>query len=178
MQFYPHQVPLTSVGSATSSSIAMSSSFIANFASIPVYTASLALNISGAAGTNGTNINFAGPKGATGPRGVTGFRGDSVFLLSGSWQNPSVTCNPAVTCYEYSFAYAPGNTSPTDCNFGIITKYYSTSDTLSGGETMYSNPTCTAGTGTQRLGGYGPTNTVAETTASILSFPGLTCLGV
>lgn len=177
MQFYPHQVPLTSVGSAISSSIAMSSSFIANFASIPVATASLALNISGAAGTNGTNINFPGPKGATGPRGVRGFRGDSVFLLSGSWQNPSVVCGAPITCYEYSFAYAPGNTSPTACDFGTLATYYSTAASLSGGETMYSNNTCTTGTGTQRLGGYGPTNTVAETTASILSFTALTCLG-
>lgn len=176
MQFYPHRVPLTTVSSAVSASIAATSSFIANFASIPVATASLALNISGSAGTNGTDINFPGPKGQTGPRGVTGFRGNSVFLLSGSWQN--TPCGAPVVCYEYSFAYAPGDTSPTSCNFGSLTTYYSTDSTLvDDSSPMYSNNTCTSALGTQRLGGYAPNNTVAETVAGILSFMAITCSG-
>lgn len=180
MQFYPHRVPLTSVGSAVSSSITATSSFIANFASIPVTTASLALNISGSTGTNGTNTNFPGPKGERGPRGVTGFRGDSVFLLSGSWHS-GASCGTPAPCYAYSFAAVNQQQElQTFCDYGTLATYYSTVASLltptEGGQQMYSNDTCTAPLGALTLGGYAGNNKVATTLAGgILDFPGTVC---
>lgn len=88
MQFYPHNLPVTSIATAVSASLARTGSLITNFSAVGVTlvnTASLALNISGSRGAAGTNIAVIGPTGPTGLRGDTGYRGGNIFLLSGSW---------------------------------------------------------------------------------------------
>ena len=126
MQFYPHNVPPTTIGLAVSASMATSASFINNFAGIAINTASLALNITGSAGTPGTSVAVLGPTGSQGARGVTGFRGDSIFLLSSSWSGSACgsvgdPCLGPITLY----ALGPGfDECRTDQ--GSVT-YYTTS---------------------------------------------------
>lgn len=153
MQFYPHNIPITIIGSAVSASLSLTGSFINNFAAIPintVNTASLALNITGTPGTNGSNFTVTGPKGATGPRGDTGYRGNSVFLLSAAWSGSACgggggTCNP-FTLYNIGPGFDECNT-----NQGSAT-YYSTSSAAiinsnivgtANDAILYSNDTCT-----------------------------------
>lgn len=104
MQFYPHNVSSTTIGSAISASTATSASFINNFAGIAIYTASIALNITGSAGASGTSVALIGPTGSQGARGVTGFRGNSIFLLSSSWSGSACgnadPCNGPITLYN------------------------------------------------------------------------------
>jgi hypothetical protein len=163
MQFYPHNIPLTTIGSAVSSSLAKSGSYIANFAAVPVTTvntASLALNIVGTAGVNGTGVVVPGPKGATGIRGVTGPRGNNVYLLSSSWHDESkvgATCPPAPsTCWQvdlYSayIVFGQGTCDySTNPPYNPVT-YYTTSGSsqlevdqnFGAGFPLYANSTCT-----------------------------------
>lgn len=95
MQFYPHNIPTTTIGTAVSASFSKSGSYIANFATALIDTASLGLNITGSTGTTGTSATVVGPKGATGTRGLTGPRGNSVYLLSSSWHDES---KPGAAC--------------------------------------------------------------------------------
>lgn len=95
MQFYPHNIPTTTIGTAVSASFSKSGSYIANFATALIDTASLGLNITGSTGTAGTSATVVGPKGATGVRGLTGPRGNSVYLLSSSWHDES---KPGAAC--------------------------------------------------------------------------------
>lgn len=170
MQFYPHQLSTTSVGTAVSSSIARTGSLIANFSAISVTTistASLALNISGAKGTDGTGASVTGPKGATGPRGVTGFRGNSVFLLSGSWNIGS--CASPISCYPYQFGNVILSEGQYICDFGSLATYYSSDPSAmqTGTSPMYYNSTCTSPvTSVSIIGAYGIDNTVYGTNAS------------
>lgn len=161
MQFYPHNISTTLVGNATSASFAISASFINN--SLPsapntVSTASLALNISGSRGTDGTSVSVLGPQGAIGDRGVTGFRGDSIFLLSSAWSG-SACASPPVNCYAFSFgdSYAVGGVRY--CDFTNPTTYYSTDVILSAGSSpMYYNSICTnLASNANPLGAYGST---------------------
>jgi hypothetical protein len=88
MQFYPHKTSVNTTAAAVSASIALTGSFINNFSAIEVnrvLTASIALNITGSRGTDGTSVDIIGPTGLTGTRGATGFRGGNIFLLSSSW---------------------------------------------------------------------------------------------
>lgn len=110
MQFYPHKISTQLVASAVSASVATTGSFINNFAAIPVNrvnTASVALNITGSVGINGTGVVATGPQGPTGDRGDSGYRGDSIFLLSSAWSGSAcgsggtpVTCYGPVTLYN------------------------------------------------------------------------------
>ena len=115
MQFYPHNIPSTFVGQAVSASRADTGSLINNFSAIPITTiatASIALNISGSRGADGTSQSVIGPKGDTGTRGVTGPRGNSVFILSGSWHTGSPCGAGSATCYEVK-NWNPYSTSGT-----------------------------------------------------------------
>jgi hypothetical protein len=111
MQFFPHNIPTSKVYGAISASSALSSSLINNFAAVPVVasqrvsTASVALNITGARGTDGTSVAIYGPTGSVGDRGVTGFRGNSIYLLSASWHDfASTPCAPIPpACYSLEF---------------------------------------------------------------------------
>lgn len=161
MQFFPHNTPISKVYGAVSASSALSASRINNFAAVPVIaaqrvvTASFALNITGARGTDGTSVAVYGPTGDRGDRGVTGFRGDSIYLLSGSWHDfASTPCAPVPPdCYPLSFysVYELGGGLYT-CDFTSSppynpTTYYTTTNPnttpFNDGFPMYQNDTCT-----------------------------------
>jgi hypothetical protein len=166
MQFYPHNVSSTTIGSAVSASTATSASFINNFAGIAINTASIALNITGSAGASGTSVAVIGPTGSQGVRGVTGFRGNSIFLLSSSWSGSACgatgdPCNGPITLY----AIGPGfDECRTDQGSGT---YYTTSSlTLlqsntvgdADGVILYTNSSCTSVAANNAInnGLYGP----------------------
>jgi hypothetical protein len=170
MQFYPHNISTTLVGNAVSASLSLSGSFINNFAAITVNrvnTASLALNITGSRGADGTGAAVPGPKGATGTRGVTGFRGDNILLLSSAWSG-SACAAPPVNCYAFDFGNTYSLGGVRSCDFGNIVTYYSTDSTLSAGSSpMYYNDICTnLASNANPLGAYGPTSTAYSTNAS------------
>jgi hypothetical protein len=147
MQFFPHNIPVTSVASAVSASTAVSASYLNNFAAASVNvvnTASLALNIIGSAGATGTGASVTGPKGPQGIRGVTGFRGDSVYLLSASWYDGSPCGAPPVTCIGYGFGLAYVESNTWVCPDGAITTTYrTTSPTFTTGIAMFTDNNCT-----------------------------------
>lgn len=154
MQFYPFNYPLTSVGSAVSSSLTVSASFIANFSSIPVTTASIALNVTGAAGTNGTGSTVTGPSGSVGLTGATGFRGNSVFLLSGSWHaSGSGWCSGPV-CYSFEIFTAELGGEPPEyaCGALPLTVYSTSASIVLDDTTFYSDSLCTTLVGAGALG--------------------------
>lgn len=163
MQFFPHNLPLTSVATAVSASFTRTGSFIANFSAIAVTrvdTASLALNLTGSAGTAGTNYGpIVGPKGAQGNRGVTGPRGDSVYLLSSSWHDEnkagaSCASNPPApaNCWTVKLYPAYNIFGNYTCAFGNVPATYYTNSGSSqddvdfnfgAGFPLYANETCT-----------------------------------
>lgn len=149
MQFYPHNISLTTVAQAVSASRALSGSFINNFAAIPVTTvatASVALNITGSRGADGTGIVVVGPTGSRGPSGVRGFSGKSIFLLSSSWHNfgtqPCAT--PPAQCDPITFGSVSRNGAEYICDFGsTITYYVTASFTASAANVLYYDNICT-----------------------------------
>lgn len=152
MEFYPHNIPVTIIGSAVSASLTITGSLINNFAAISINTASLALNISGSPGTNGSNFTVTGPKGATGPRGDTGYRGDSVFLLSAAWSGSACGGTPAPeTCLSYTLYNIGPGFDECNTNQGSATYYSTSSGAIIGsnivgtadGVILYTNDTCT-----------------------------------
>lgn len=170
MEFFPHNIQLgkSTIGSAVSASLTVTASFLDNFATIRVDSASLALNISGSPGTNGTNYIKTGDVGPTGIDGVRGFRGNSVFLLSSSWSTGSCVGFQCYTIEVQRYRESSG------CNSGIINFYYSTDNinVFGNGSPVYYNETCTLpATNVSNLGQYG--NSVYQTdgfgTASVLT---------
>lgn len=175
MEFYPNNIPVSTLASAVSASFALTSSLINNFAAISVTivdTASVGLNLRGAAGANGTNAGpVPGPKGPQGDRGVTGPRGNSVYLLSSSWHdagNPGALCNtpPPTNCWYVDIYVAYEVFGEYTCDFsGNPTRYYTTQ----GGSQafvnanfdvnfpLYVNNTCT--------------DTLASTLSGFVTFP-------
>jgi hypothetical protein len=154
MEFYPHNIDVTIIGNAVSSSQALTGSFINNSSVISatvVDLAGLALNISGSRGTDGANYTSFGPEGSQGDRGVTGFRGDSIFLLSSAWSG-SACGSPGAVCNEIGILY---NAGPgfDECNVtqGSAT-YYTTSSVgiitnntvgVADGAILYTDSVCT-----------------------------------
>lgn len=178
MEFYPHNVSTTLVGTSISASVVLSGSYINNFAAIPitfVSTASIALNISGARGPDGTSVAITGPKGATGPRGVTGFRGNNILLLSGAWHAGSPCSTPPSECYAVSLYTAYDLGGSYTCDFGETqynpTVYYTTqAGTFGTGFPMYTNPICTTPAGQVTiLGAYNIDNNIYGTNVSSTS---------
>jgi hypothetical protein len=148
MQFYPHNISLTNVAQAVSASMALSGSFINNFAAIPVTTvatASVALNITGSRGVDGTGIIVVGPSGSQGPNGARGFSGKSIFLLSSSWHNfgtqPCAT--PPVQCDPINFGSVSVNGTDYICDFGSLITYYVSTPFTGAGNVLYTNDICT-----------------------------------
>lgn len=154
MEFFPHNIQLgkSTIGTAVSASLTVTASFLANFATIRVDSASLALNISGSPGANGTNYTKTGETGATGPDGVRGFRGNSVFLLSSSWSTGSCV---GVACYAIPLQrYRPSS----GCDSGIINFYYSNDNenAFGNGSSVYYDEICTLpATNVSNIGQYG-----------------------
>lgn len=143
MQFFPHRIPSTRVSSATSASLALSASFVNNI-NTPSITitnsASLALNISGSAGSPGADFTKSGPRGPQGATGRRGARGQNVYLLSVGWSQ-----SPASACYEIQAGSATLSGGGFNCDFGVVTTYYtdaspSTSDV---GSFIYFDRECT-----------------------------------
>lgn len=169
MQFYPHNISTSLVGSAVSASQAQSTLFLNNFSAMSiniVNTASVALNITGSRGADGTSITVPGPKGPAGARGVTGFRGNSVFLLSGSWHSGAACSTPPANCFEHRFypTYVIGGNR--FCDFSdYYDTYYSTDLNLQNGVSkIYFNEICTTlASNAIPLGAYGPTSTAYNT---------------
>lgn len=171
MLFFPNNISAVETSFAVSASFARSASLIEKFALVPV-TASLALNITGSAGTNGTNGGpISGPKGPQGSRGVTGPRGNSVYLISSSWHDATkggASCASApANCYEYTFysSYVVGGTRYCDFGSPNIT-IYSTDSGLSVGSPMFFNSVCTNPANNQTLGAYQPDSTAYSTDGS------------
>jgi len=149
MLFYPHNISTNiTVANSVSSSLTVTSSYIANFAAIPVNlinTASFAANITGSPGTNGTNASpIKGPTGQKGDQGVQGPRGLNMWLLSSSWADGctggGVVCYTITTLNKYSVA-----TGCSDVSAGTI---YTTRVNIAGGleqdlSPIYTDPSCT-----------------------------------
>lgn len=160
MQFYPHNIPSTLIGSAVSASSTITGSFINNFSALPVNTASVALNITGSRGTDGTSVVVLGPKGTTGPRGVTGFRGNNILLLSGSWHSGGSCAAVPVDCFPFIFYPAFTLGGELQCDFSDFNQtYYSTDLNFTvDSSIMYYNDICTnIVSDANPLGAYGPT---------------------
>jgi len=165
MQFYPNNIPASTLASAVSASFAQTSSLINNFAAVSISivgTASIALNLTGSTGTNGTSAGpVSGSKGAQGFRGVTGPRGNSVYLLSSSWHdagNAGASCStPAPSnCWSVELFVAYETSGEYSCDFSTTpgynpTTYYTTSGSTQNlvnsnfgiGFPLYTNNTCT-----------------------------------
>lgn len=118
MDFFPHDIQITILPTATSASKTQLADYLNNFLSFNVATASMALNVTGSPGAAGTNQTFIGPTGSVGPVGVTGFRGNNVYLLSGSWATGSCAGG---SCYSVLFGTQYANKT---CNFDVPTQYY------------------------------------------------------
>lgn len=136
MDYFPNRTPLTTVGQATSASLAALATYIGNFSQLSVNTASLALNISGAAGTNGSNYTKLGATGSQGAQGGVGYRGDSVYLLSASWSVGSPQ-----TCHEIAGVGIAVATST--CDFSTPSTYYANASSVVNGTIMYYDSSCT-----------------------------------
>lgn len=88
MRFFPHQIPLTVVASATSASKGGKVNHLQNFAQLNIpamSTTSIALNFVGSNGSSGVNYEQVGGAGPKGLPGTQGPRGKGVYLLSASW---------------------------------------------------------------------------------------------
>lgn len=155
MEFYPHNVDVTIIGTAVSSSQTSTGSFINNSSVISaavVDFAGLALNISGSRGTDGTNYTSYGPTGSQGDRGVTGFRGDSIYLLSSAWSGSACGGAPSATCNSVLLYNAGPGFDECNTNQGSAT-YYTTSSVstiinsnivgTADGAILYTEGTCT-----------------------------------
>lgn len=160
MQFYPNNIPISTIASAVSASFALTSSLINNFAAISVTivdTASVGLNLTGSAGLAGSNSGgpISGPKGAQGFRGVTGFRGNSVYLLSSSYSD-AVCSAPPANCFDVNlYTVFAAVEAGFFCDFSQgqfnPTEYYTTSGSSQEsvdahfdiGFPLYTNDTCT-----------------------------------
>jgi hypothetical protein len=190
MRFFPHNVPTGQVYSAVSASLALSSSLINNFTATPVSmrvnTASLALNISGARGADGTSVAVYGPTGPTGPQGVNGFRGNSVYLLSGSWHSGSPCTTPPANCYTvllYGVINAGGGNYACDFSNNPPTNpttYYTTDVTAdpTTGIPMFVDQYCAQPVAANSiLGAWNATNQVIQADAGSLSGVLATCFG-
>lgn len=138
MDFFPHRVPPTIVGLATSASLAISASFVSNSAATAINLAGIALNISGSAGPSGSNFTKIGVTGPQGPSGPRGFRGKSAYLLAAGWSTGANSI-----CYQTD---GLGNASWTGmeyaCDYGLPQFYYADSATITNGVVLYYDSAC------------------------------------
>lgn len=142
MQFYPHNLPITKIGFAVSASFTELTTYLNNFQnlSVTVNTASVAINITGSNGSAGSSYVKGGERGPTGATGPQGYRGDSLYILSSSWN--AGACSPA-PCYAIDFGYSEFDGVYYSCNFANTTTLYASTATVTSGDTMYLNFSCT-----------------------------------
>jgi hypothetical protein len=127
MRFFPHQIPLTVVASATSASKGGTTNYLQNFSQLsipPVSTASIALNFVGTNGSTGANYEQVGGAGPKGLAGLQGPRGKSVYLLSASWSSTT----PEI-CYTINTLGVIADISTNTCAPKTFT-YYSNKQLL------------------------------------------------
>lgn len=138
MDFFPHKVPPTIVGLATSASLTISASFVSNSAVTATNLAGLALNISGSAGSSGSNFTKTGVAGPQGPAGPRGFRGKSAYLLAAGWSTGANS-----VCYTISeVGDATFNGMQYVCDFGLLQTFYADSATIADGVVLYYDSAC------------------------------------
>ena len=168
MKYFPNN--LTTVPLAISASITSRSALINNFAGTPINTASLALNITGSRGSSGISYLVVGPTGPQGPIGPMGPPGDGIYMLPAS----RTVCG----CFTYTtFATATAPIDP-EVNYTCGTPnntYYSPSDTIGAGITLYTVPECQ--TTTVSNGFYAYNDNVYQASAGVLTFVGI-CLSI
>lgn len=138
MQFFPHNISATSVAQATSASLAATVSYLNNFASVRVDTASVALNFTGSVGATGSNYIKVGATGLTGLQGARGARGDSAYILAVGWSSTTpTTCNAISDVGTY-------NSGTTICSFENSVTLYSTSSIITEGTIVYYDSACSS----------------------------------
>ncbi len=138
MQFFPHNVSSTSVAQATSASLAQTVSYLNNFATTLVNTASVALNFTGSAGVSGSNFTKTGATGLQGLQGARGPRGDSAYILAVGWSSTTpTTCNAIPDVGTY-------NSGTTICSFENSVTFYSTSSIIADGTIVYYDSACSS----------------------------------
>jgi hypothetical protein len=157
MKFYPHYLP--TIPFATSASITGQSLFLNNFSGIPVDTASLALNITGSTGENGTSALITGPDGPRGFIGSTGPVGDGIYLLPSS-RATYCTCNTVV-----GGTATDGGSGTYICETG--TTYYSDCGTIAAGCQVFIDLGCAV---TVTYGLYAFNGTVYTATDGTLTY--------
>jgi hypothetical protein len=139
MQFFPHNISSTNVAQATSASLARTVSFLNNFASVRVDTASVALNFVGTPGTAGTNFTKIGETGLKGIQGERGPRGDNAYILAVGWSDPAPSA-----CIEVIDDIGAYNPTTTFCNFENAATFYSTTNSITGGSVVYYDSSCSS----------------------------------
>lgn len=140
MQFFPHNVPINIINTATSASLTQTAEFLYNLGTIAINTASLALNISGSTGASGSNYIKTGSTGPQGLTGPTGYRGNSVYLLSISRSTGS-----NAICYTTSaLGTATFNGVDYTCNYGFAQTYYADASSLTNGVVLYYDSSCSS----------------------------------
>lgn len=143
MQFFPHRTTLGVIGQATTASRSAYAELINNFSTIPVDTASIALNITGSTGLAGSNFTAIGPQGPQGTQGPRGPRGDHVYLLSVAWDQAPP--EEEEICYELTpVGTSTFNDPDYSCDFGTTVSYYSTSSILTDGTVLYYDSGCSS----------------------------------
>lgn len=177
MDFFPHRIPPTIVGSAVSASAATSASFINNFAATAIDTAQLALNFVGSPGTAGTSFTKTGRSGATGEQGDRGYRGKNVYLLASGWG----TGSKSVSYQTDGLATTTYNGSQYICDYGQSPNfYYTNGDTVLGiqaGYILYYDSACTIPVPNALL--TDPLSGVYSTNGSgVLTYVAAGCIGI
>jgi hypothetical protein len=138
MDFFPHRVPPTIVGLATSASLAISASFVSNSAATATNLAGIALNISGSAGASGSNFTKTGVTGPQGPSGPRGFSGKHAYLLAAGWSTGANSiCHTINEVGDATF-----NGMQYTCDFGLLQTFYADSATIVDGVVLYYDSAC------------------------------------
>jgi hypothetical protein len=157
MKYFPNY--LTTLPFSVSASIASQSLFLNNFASTPVDTASLALNITGSRGASGTSVTVIGDKGPRGFTGFTGPAGTGIYLLPAT--RTYCACNIQVGREASDIGGGV-----YDCTSAPETTYYSNCGTIADACVLYIDLACTS-TVTNGLYTFG--NLVYSTTSGVLT---------
>ena len=140
MDFFPHRVPPTIVGLATSASLAISASFVSNSAATATTLAGLALNISGSAGASGSSFTKTGVTGPQGPAGPRGFRGKSAYLLAAGWSTGANSI-----CYPTDgLGSATYDGMEYTCDYGLAQLYYADAASITDGVVLYYDSACSS----------------------------------
>jgi hypothetical protein len=132
MKYFPNY--LTNIPFAVSASITSQSRFLDNFSSTPIDTASLALNISGSVGANGTSVLVTGPQGPQGFAGFAGPPGSGIYLLPAT--------RTYCACFPHQVTTDVTYTDPDWSCATVDTTKYSPCEIIGAGCYLYDTPEC------------------------------------